>query len=220
MGIESTDRRPLRHHSQPIMRKRYGKEDKGTVRWNSESSKNAAPLKCPKRQLSSGDGDRWRVSLFSRNHSDSIIHSPPKRRFTSPSSPCAMLMMASRRNLLSKSADKSLPSNPPLQTNEVFLDQALRELKTDDNSTNNSERDSRNLGTNEEIAPLVQRRKPISPQQSQQQQDESHSTNLKYFFSLLNPMFLWSLWNATVSINIYICCSIFRRNGNEKNPVF
>ncbi|CAJ1960147.1 unnamed protein product [Cylindrotheca closterium] len=212
----STDHRtPIRrHHSQPIMRKRSDTECKATARWNSEASTSStAPLKAPKRLLSSG-GDRWRVG---RNNSDSIIHSPPKRRY-SPNSP--MLMMASLK------VDKVFPSSPPLKTNDVILDQALNDLKTDvdllqDDSTNTeTEIGSWNLDENEESASLVQKRQVSSPQQSQQEQrqqhnEESNPTILKSLFGLLDLMLLWSFWNV---ISMFIGNIISRCSKDDRSP--
>ena len=209
----STDSRiPLRrHHSQPIpiLRKRCDNGNKATTRWSSETSTSTAPLKCPKRMLSSG-GDRWRVG---RNNSDSMIHSPPKRRYTSPNSP--MLMIASLK------VAKGLPSSLPLQTNEVILDHALQELSTDveqprDDSTNTeTESCSWNLEENNESVPLVQTRQVPPPQQSQHHDEESYPAILKSLFALVDLVLLWSIWN---SISIFISDIISRCNKDDKKP--
>ena len=204
-----------RHHSQPILRKRYDKAatrwDSGSsaTRWTSESSTCATPLKCPKRMFSPPGGDtRWRVS---RNHSDSIIHSPPKRRFTSPNSP--MLMLASLNCKALLVADLGLPSSPPLQTNEVILDEALKELKADESvdSTKSETDDTSNSGENDEFVPLVQTRNTFKPHQSQQ----AHSNYLNALLGVLHLGFLWSIFNAMLQ---HMFTSISRHRENEKSP--
>jgi hypothetical protein len=65
-----------RYHSQPIMPKSFllSEESKASSRWAASPTSCPAPLKCPARSV---EEDRWRVG---RNHSDSALHSPPKRR--------------------------------------------------------------------------------------------------------------------------------------------
>eukprot|EP00980_Cylindrotheca_fusiformis_P016824 scaffold5074_cov99-Cylindrotheca_fusiformis.AAC.6 len=63
-----------RHHSQPIVpQSAFAQKSTASSRWAASSASSPIPLKCPKR---TADPDRWRVG---RNHSDSMLHSPPKR---------------------------------------------------------------------------------------------------------------------------------------------
>lgn len=218
----STDRRLSlrRHHSQPILRKRCDKEDKAIARWSSEPSTCVAPPKFPTRMLSSG-GERWRVS---RNNSDSLIHTPPKRRFTSPNSPMLMFSSLKCNNLLSKATEKDLPSSPPLRAQEAILDHALCDVNTDgeqprlDDSTNTETDgaswnvDGWNGDENDESVPLVQTK--TATQQSQQQQErEPYPTRiLKSLLGLLDLTLLWSVWNA---ISRFICTAILRCNKDD-----
>jgi hypothetical protein len=175
--------RPIvrRYHSQPIMPKSFlNAESKASSRWAASPTSCPSPLNHPARSV---EEDRWRVG---RNHSDSSLHSPPKRRH----SPILTYPMVPVDDDI-----PAIPALPAMGIRERDLQLEVEDVESQENPSQEAY-DAINSRDREESQRFI----PLISRIAVSLEEEEPPLLLAPFLNVIEIIMMWPIWSSILRI--------------------